>query len=207
MRVTRSLALATVAAVAIAALASPAAAKPGKGKAKGHGKPRRAVTKIVFKLSDHELAVGETVSGPVRVLSKGRRAKRFKPLAGAVVTVSVDHVQVGTVTTDDEGRALVEVAADEAGEHVVKVRYAGDATHKKAQRAQGFEVTGTWFLDGDGDGFGDPNQPLPGLVQPAGSVVDGTDCDDSNLAISPGAVEDPLNGLDDDCDGAVDEAA
>ena len=207
MRKFRSVAIGLVAALALGALAGPVSAKPGKGKAKGKGKSKPAVTKIVFKLADHQLAMGDTVTGSVLVLSKGKKKKRWKPLAGAVLSVSLDHQPVGTVTTGSDGRTTVQLLADEPGEHVVKVRYAGDSKHKKAQRAQGFETTGTWFVDGDGDGYGDPSQPVSGLAQPAGTVADGTDCDDGNASVNPGAAEDPLNAVDDDCDGTVDEAA
>ncbi len=39
---------------------------------------------------------------------------------------------------------------------------------------------------------------------PAGYVLDGTDCDDSNRAVNPGAPE-ICNGIDDDCSGTVDD--
>jgi fibronectin type 3 domain-containing protein len=54
----------------------------------------------------------------------------------------VDGLEVGTTTSAVDGLAPVSYTTVEAGEHVMKVVFAGDATHKKAQRAQGFEVSG-----------------------------------------------------------------
>ncbi len=63
------------------------------------------------------------------------------------------------------------------------------------------------FADADGDGFGDPDAPVVACVLPAGVVSEGTDCDDRDAAVHPGATErcDPL-GTDEDCDGLVDDA-
>ena len=53
------------------------------------------------------------------------------------------------------------------------------------------EVVWSSSTDSDGDGF---------------TEVDG-DCDDENPAIHPDAIEDLNNGIDDDCDGAIDGGA
>ena len=63
---------------------------------------------------------------------------------------------------------------------------------------------GTWYPDADHDGFGDPDTPLTACSQPEGAIDDATDCDDSENGIFPGAKE-RCNGVDDDCDGVVDE--
>ncbi len=60
----------------------------------------------------------------------------------------------------------------------------------------------TWFLDADGDGAGGALATALGCLQPAGFVASVTDCNDTNAAVFPGAVE-QCNGLDDDCDGTV----
>jgi cysteine-rich repeat protein len=53
--------------------------------------------------------------------------------------------------------------------------------------------------DGDGDGFADCQA---GSCDPAGLSCG--DCDDGDLLVHPEAEEDCGNGLDDDCDGAID---
>jgi hypothetical protein len=62
----------------------------------------------------------------------------------------------------------------------------------------------TWYSDGDGDGWGDPDLPTSACSQPSGSSIDGSDCDDGDPEVSPSATE-ACNGIDDDCDGSIDE--
>ncbi len=64
----------------------------------------------------------------------------------------------------------------------------------------------TWFLDYDGDGYGDASRGTLGCTAPTNHVADDQDCNDVNSAVSPGAVE-VCNGIDDDCDATVDGAA
>ncbi len=60
------------------------------------------------------------------------------------------------------------------------------------------------FLDVDGDGYGDPGAWFSGCGAGDDLVVNDTDCDDVKGDVHPGAVE-QCNGVDDDCDGLVDE--
>ncbi len=64
----------------------------------------------------------------------------------------------------------------------------------------------TWYTDADGDAYGDHTSTTIACSQPSGSVADDTDCDDGDATVNPGASE-TCNGVDDDCDGAVDEGA
>lgn len=65
-------------------------------------------------------------------------------------------------------------------------------------------LTATYSQDADGDGFGDPAVTVVSCDPGAGwSTVSG-DCDDTDAAVHPGATE-VSNGIDDDCDGMVDE--
>jgi hypothetical protein len=62
----------------------------------------------------------------------------------------------------------------------------------------------TYYADADGDGHGDPNNTIIAVSQPPGYVLIGDDCDDTDSAIHPGKRE-VCNGLDDNCDGVLDE--
>ena len=62
----------------------------------------------------------------------------------------------------------------------------------------------TFYADTDGDGFGDPNNTVVDCSAPAGFVLDNTDCDDSDASVNPSATE-ICDGIDNDCDGLVDE--
>ena len=64
-------------------------------------------------------------------------------------------------------------------------------------------VTINWFSDGDGDGYGMSGIPVTACEAPAGYVAVDGDCDDTDAAVHPGAVE-LCNLLDDNCDSVAD---
>ena len=62
----------------------------------------------------------------------------------------------------------------------------------------------TYFADVDGDGFGDSAAPVTACDAPQGTVADGTDCDDRDAALNPGALEaDCTDPVDYNCDGST----
>jgi hypothetical protein len=66
------------------------------------------------------------------------------------------------------------------------------------------DIPALWYADADGDGFGNPAFTSEECDPGSGWVADGTDCDDTNAAIHPDADE-VCDGLDNDCDGAIDD--
>ena len=69
-----------------------------------------------------------------------------------------------------------------------------------------------YFQDVDGDGYGDPNKyerfassSSQEYSPPQGYVIDANDCDDSNANVHPGATEVCGDGIDNNCNGSIDE--
>lgn len=62
-----------------------------------------------------------------------------------------------------------------------------------------------WFADADGDTYGDAVTTTFACNQPVGYVADPSDCDDTQATVYPGATE-ICDGLDNDCNGDVDDA-
>ena len=67
-------------------------------------------------------------------------------------------------------------------------------------------ATTQFYIDRDGDGFGDPATSRLELLQPLGYVLNNLDCDDQRPQDNPDARE-IVDNYDNDCDGSVDEGA
>lgn len=113
-----------------------------------------------------------------------------------------NNVYYADADNDSYGNAAITVTACSA-----PAGFVSDSTDCNDADPSVFAPT-TWFLDADADGYGLPEINLiTACSQPAGYVSDNTDCNDEDAAINPGATEIPNNGIDDDCDGLVDEIA
>lgn len=72
---------------------------------------------------------------------------------------------------------------------------------------EGCNLVGTYFADGDRDGFGDKYaETIRACTAPAGYILDGRDCNDGDPDLHPGATE-TCDEVDQDCDGLIDEGA
>jgi len=67
---------------------------------------------------------------------------------------------------------------------------------------EGATDASTWYLDSDGDGYGNAAAPSHSCDAPVGYTADGTDCNDGDAAFHPGAAEDDCTDSSDyNCDG------
>jgi len=64
----------------------------------------------------------------------------------------------------------------------------------------------TFYADNDGDGYGNPNIIRIACTSPAGFVMSNEDCDDTDPNINPLAIEILNNGIDENCNGLIDES-
>jgi hypothetical protein len=71
--------------------------------------------------------------------------------------------------------------------------------------AIGEVCTNNFYRDADGDTYGTSLITIHACTAPAGYVARSGDCNDADVAINPGAVEVCGNGIDDNCDGQIDE--
>lgn len=138
--------LSGVIALALVAPAAMASNSHANGHAIGHGKPvgtpaapaHAGPTKITFKLRPNQIPQGGTLTSTLTFASHTGHV--WTPLPDAAFVVTVDGVEVGSGITDVNGQAVLTYVGADVGGYVMKVLYAGDAMHKRAQRAQGFTV-------------------------------------------------------------------
>lgn len=65
-------------------------------------------------------------------------------------------------------------------------------------------VLNTYYLDADGDSFGNPSISAMGCTAPTGYVSNNNDCNDNSITINPFSTE-ICNSIDDNCNGQIDE--
>lgn len=68
------------------------------------------------------------------------------------------------------------------------------------------DAIATFYLDADNDTYGDSSQTINACPKPQGYVARGGDCNDNNANVNPSVTE-TCDGVDSDCDGAIDDNA
>ncbi|NJC26645.1 MopE-related protein [Neolewinella antarctica] len=101
-----------------------------------------------------------------------------------------------------KGINTIDFAFREAGTQLDKIHLDED---KKVPKNFGEPAVGeTFYVDADGDGFGDPTDAVVACTRPDGHVTNADDCDDSDDTVYPGAPE-LCDGVDNNCNGKVDD--
>ena len=92
----------------------------------------------------------------------------------------------------------------EDGETYYVTQTADGCTGSAAAITVNINTAQTFYADADNDGYGDASVTIAACIAQPGYVNVAGDCDDTNGAVHPGAAE-ACNGIDDDCDGNIDE--
>ncbi len=123
------------------------------------------------------------------------------------VNVACEQVS-GTVLDDtdcDDTNMFIHPAAEEVCDGVDN-NCDDDGTGVGIDDSNAVDQT-TWYLDGDVDQYGDPDNFILACDNPTTIstvyVQDNTDCDDNNYSVNPGVSEDPTDAIDNDCDGVI----
>jgi len=103
--------------------------------------------------------------------------------------------------TDAKKAAKVEICHHTEGKNewnIIEVSESAVSAHM----AHGDAYPGTYYVDSDGDGYGDATVASYECPED-GTVDDGSDCDDGDSAVSPAATELAYDGIDNDCDAGT----
>jgi hypothetical protein len=108
---------------------------------------------------------------------------------------------VGDATDCDDGDAAINPGATEICDGVDNEC---DGLVDDADPSVDLSTGSDWYTDVDGDGYGDPLVTTLACDAPSGALADGTDCDDTDPLVNPAATE-VCDGVDNECDGLVDD--
>ena len=107
--------------------------------------------------------------------------------------------------TDGDGWTVAEGDCDDSNADVAPGAVeVCDGIDQDCDAAIDEDVIQTWYADADGDGYGDPAAAREACERPQGTAQVATDCDDADASAYPGA-EETCDGVDQNCDGEVDE--
>lgn len=139
---------------------------------------------------------------------------------GAFVLSDIVPLRFKTGVTGEHTISLGDVQGIFAGNQTVYLKdYVTNVTHNLKLGNYTFSATAgtfntrfalvyqnmqTFYADVDGDGYGNPASSMVSEMQPLGYVLNNTDCDDANKRINPGEIDVCYDGIDNNCDGIID---
>jgi hypothetical protein len=140
--------------------------------------------------------------------------RRIFPLLAALVGCVTDAELEAALDRDRDGYLPVQAGGDDCDETRASVNpgadeVCGDGIDNDCDGMPDDDGIGArvFYLDQDGDGFGDDaSESRTACSTPEGYAERAGDCDDQDPARSP-AAEDLCDGVDNDCNGLVDEDA
>ncbi|MCB9679611.1 MAG: hypothetical protein H6737_31180 [Alphaproteobacteria bacterium] len=123
---------------------------------------------------------------------------------GGIISSSNNNCNQGGESTTDDGDCNDTPGAG-AAIHPGAAEICDGIDNDCAGGADNGLAFANYWPDSDGDGEGDDQAtPTNACSAPSGHVTNGLDCDDGDAAIRTSASE-VCNGVDDDCDGAIDD--
>ena len=108
------------------------------------------------------------------------------------------------VDSDGDGYSADEDCDDEDSEVYPGAEEICDGIDNNCNELIDEDLEQTWYADADGDGYGDPDSAVSDCNPGSGYTDNSDDCDDTDASVHPGR-SDSCNGVDDDCDGDIDE--
>jgi PKD repeat protein len=124
--------------------------------------------------------------------------------ANDYTTLSVDNPQVGSEYVWSNGSTGNSISINTAGSYFVTELTFCDTIASTQTISVVVLPLFTYFRDADQDAYGNADSSLQSCAPVAGYTTDSTDCNDSDAAVNPNAVE-IVNSIDDNCDGQIDE--
>lgn len=98
------------------------------------------------------------------------------------------------------------LVVDSAGDYTVVIQSGINCSSTSALIQIETLQNQNYYTDADFDGFGTEVAQSSCIDLGAGYTLNNTDCDDSNAAINPNAEEIGANGIDENCDGQIDNS-
>ncbi|MEP6514176.1 MAG: sulfatase-like hydrolase/transferase, partial [Parafilimonas sp.] len=136
--------------------------------------------------------------------------RKFDSIMGRAVRTNQYHYN----SWEDQGEELYNIKFDphEYTNLAGKPQFASILNYMRTLLINGWQgalppvyTRSAFFKDNDGDGYGIKNDSIVAYFAPDGYTNKKGDCNDNNANIHPGAKESRCNGIDDNCDGNIDE--